>query len=133
MNESSPETLPEYSPKYPSPRPIHGQISKNANARGIIRIIPTRATNLLPPKNATTAGSCTWWNLLYAHAMMNPTMIPPKIDVFKDEIPQNVPAIEYIFAEMPSDVSIPKNVACPVSLVNPIPASLSPTASINGD
>ena len=73
--------MPEYSPKYDSPSPIHGQISRNANANGIIRSIPANATNLFPPKKAIGPGSSISWNVLYAHDMINPTIIPPNIDV----------------------------------------------------
>ena len=64
INESRPATCPEYSPKYASPIPIHGQITKNKNDNGIIRRIPANGTNLFPPKNAIIDGSSTSWNVL---------------------------------------------------------------------
>lgn len=54
------------------------------NAVGIIRIIPTKATNLLPPKNDIAEGSSTSLKRLYAQDISSPTTIPPNTDVFID-------------------------------------------------
>lgn len=56
-------------------------MTKNPKANGIIKIIPANGTNLLPPKNASIDGSSTSWKVLNVHDIINPIIIPAKIDV----------------------------------------------------
>ena len=50
--------------------------------------------NLVPPKKPSTAGILIVWNLLYSHATVPPTIIPPNTDVCIEVIPKFLPTTD---------------------------------------
>lgn len=75
--------------------------------------------------------------MLYKNETINPTEIPPKIDVFSDLIPKFDPTTEYVFCCMSPGVVINKNFACPIDVfpntcVGALPSALFVPSNSHG-